>query len=73
MAADGATQAQRSSVVCAAPLGGGLGLGLFVLLSLAPTTGLRRLTAWFFLLGEVRVRVLLPTGVITEHRAWPGS
>jgi hypothetical protein len=34
-------------------------------LSLALTSGLWWFTAWFLLLGDVRPRVLLPTGVIT--------
>jgi membrane protein len=46
-------------------LGGGLGLGLFVIVSLAATSGLWWFTAWFLLLGDVRPRVLLATGVIT--------
>jgi membrane protein len=46
-------------------LGGGLGFGLFAIVSLAVTSGLWWFTAWFFLLGEVRARVLVPTGVIT--------
>jgi membrane protein len=49
-----------------AALGDGLGLGLFAIVSLAVTSGLWWFTAWFLLLGEVRVRVLLPTGVITS-------
>jgi membrane protein len=47
-------------------LGDGLGLGLFAILSLAVTSGLWWFTAWFLLRGEVRVRVLVPTGVITS-------
>jgi membrane protein len=47
-------------------LDGGLEFGLFAIVSLAVTTGLWWFTAWFFLLGEVRARVLLPTGVITS-------
>ena len=46
-------------------LGGGFGLGLFAIVSLAVTAGLWWFTAWFLLEGEVRARVLLPTGVIT--------
>jgi membrane protein len=46
-------------------LGGGLGSGVFVIVSLAVTSGLWWFTAWFLLLGEVRARVLVPTGVIT--------
>jgi membrane protein len=48
-----------------AALDGGLGVGLFVIVSLAVTSGLWWFTAWFLLLGDVRARVLLPTGVIT--------
>ena len=47
-------------------LGGGLGFGLFAIVSLAVTAGLWWFTAWLLLLGEVRPRVLLPTGVITS-------
>jgi membrane protein len=47
-------------------LSGGLGFGLFAILSLAVTSGLWWFTAWFLLLGEVRMRVLVPTGVITS-------
>jgi membrane protein len=46
-------------------LGDGLGLGLFAVVSLVATSGMWWFTAWFLLLGEVRVRVLLPTAVIT--------
>ena len=46
-------------------LGGGLGLGLFAIVSLAVTSGLWWFTAWFLLLGDVRPRVVLATGVIT--------
>ena len=48
-----------------AALDGGPGVGLFVIVSLALTSGLWWFTAWFLLLGDVRARVLLPTGVIT--------
>src|SRR5215213_10017920 len=48
-------------------LGGGLvGFGVFAFVSLAVTAGLWWFTAWFLLLGEVRARVLIPTGVITS-------
>ena len=47
-------------------LGGGFGLGLFAIVSLAVTSALWWFTAWFLLLGDVRPRVLLPTGVITS-------
>jgi membrane protein len=48
-----------------AALDGGLETGLFVIVSLALTSGLWWFTAWFLLLGDERARVLLPTGVIT--------
>ena len=48
-----------------AALDGGLEVGLFVIVSLAVTSGLWWFTAWFLLLGDVRARVLVPTGVIT--------
>jgi membrane protein len=47
-------------------LGGGLGFGVFAIVSLVVTSGLWWFTAWFLLLGEVRARVLVPTGVITS-------
>lgn len=47
-------------------LGGGVGLGVFIVVSLAVTSGLWWFTAWFLLFGEVRMRVLAPTGVITS-------
>ena len=43
----------------------GLGLGVFAIVSLAVTSALWWFTAWFLLLGEVRMRVLVPTGVVT--------
>ena len=46
-------------------LGGPIGVGFFVLLSLVLTTGMWLFSAWFFLMGDVRSRVLVPTGVIT--------
>jgi membrane protein len=59
-------------LACTAVLGGlrgahdgELGVGLFAVVSLAVTSGLWWFTAWFLLLGEVRARVLVPTGVIT--------
>jgi membrane protein len=59
-------------LACMAVLGGlrgavdgVLGVGLFAVVSLAVTSGLWWFTAWFLLLGDVRARVLLPTGVIT--------
>jgi membrane protein len=47
-------------------LGGGLGFGLFAIVSLVVVAGLWWFTAWFLLRGEVRARVLVPTGVITS-------
>jgi membrane protein len=47
-------------------LGGGLGFGLFAIVALAVTAGQWWFTAWFLLEGEVRARVLIPTGVITS-------
>lgn len=47
-------------------LGGGLGLGVFAVVALAVTSGQWWFTAWFLLLGEVRARVLIPTGMITS-------
>jgi membrane protein len=47
-------------------LDGGLGFGLFAIVSLVATSGLWWFTAWFLLQGEVRARVLVPTGVITS-------
>jgi membrane protein len=46
-------------------LGNGVGLGGFVLLSLLLSSALWWFTAWFLLLGDVRWRVLLPSGLIT--------
>jgi membrane protein len=60
-------------LVCMALLGGlrgalgsGLGFGVFAIVALAVMSGLWWFTAWFLLLGEVRARVLVPTGVITS-------
>jgi membrane protein len=47
-------------------LGGGLGFGLFAIVSLVVASGLWWFTAWFLLLSEVSARVLVPTGVITS-------
>ena len=47
-------------------LGGAIGLGLFAIVSLAATSGLWWFTAWFFLQGDVRARVLIPTGLTTS-------
>ena len=59
-------------LVCTALLGGlagevdgGLGIGLFAVGALAVTSGVWWFSAWFLLLGDVRARVLWPTGVIT--------
>ena len=46
--------------------GGGLGVALLAILSLAVSFGLWWFISWFLLLGEVRARVLVPTGVITS-------
>ena len=45
---------------------GGLGVAVFVVLSLAITAGVWTFTAWWLLLGDVRARVLVPTGIITS-------
>jgi membrane protein len=47
-------------------LDGGAGALLFAILSLAVVSGLWWFTAWLLLFGEVRARVLAPTGVITS-------
>ena len=47
-------------------LGNGPGIALFAVVSLATTFSLWWFTAWFLLLGEVRSRVLIPSGVITS-------
>jgi membrane protein len=47
-------------------LHGAIGVGLFTIVGLAATSALWWFAAWFLLLGEVRARVLLPTGVITS-------
>jgi membrane protein len=47
-------------------LDGGLGVGLLAIVALAGTSALWWFVAWFLLLGEVRARVLVPTGVITS-------
>jgi membrane protein len=46
-------------------LDGGLHVGLFAIAALVATSGLWWFGAWFLLLGEVRARVLVPTGAIT--------
>jgi membrane protein len=59
-------------LVCMAALGDlsvsvahGQGLSPFLLVTVVVTSGLWWFTAWFLLLGDVRVRVLWPTGLIT--------
>jgi len=46
-------------------LGDGAQVGLFVLVSVAVASALWCFTAWFMLMGQLRWRVLIPTGVIT--------
>ncbi|HXR68110.1 MAG TPA: YhjD/YihY/BrkB family envelope integrity protein [Dermatophilaceae bacterium] len=45
--------------------GDGTGFGLFLILSLTATCALWWCTAWFMLEGQVRWRVLIPSGLIT--------
>jgi len=45
--------------------GDGAGFGVFVLISLMASSALWWLTAWFMLQGQVRWRVLAPTGLVT--------
>ena len=45
--------------------GEGTGIVVWAVVALAVNAGLWWFTAWWFLLGNVRVRVLAPTGVIT--------
>jgi membrane protein len=45
--------------------GDGAGLGLFIILTLMATSTFWWFTAWFMLQGQVRWRVLVPTGLIT--------
>lgn len=45
---------------------GGVGVAVFVLLSLTITAAVWTFTAWWLLLGDVRARVLVPTGIITS-------
>ena len=45
--------------------GSAAGTGVFAVVSLTATSGLWWFSAWFLLLGDVRPRVLVPTGVIT--------
>ena len=44
---------------------GGLGVGVVALVGFVVTTGVWWFTAWYLLLGDVRARVLLPTGLLT--------
>ena len=46
-------------------LHGGFQVGIFAIAALAATSGVWSFVPWFLLLGEVRARVLAPTGVIT--------
>ncbi|HEY5155210.1 MAG TPA: hypothetical protein VIJ47_10785 [Acidimicrobiales bacterium] len=46
-------------------MGNGIGFSLFLVISLLMTSALWWFTAWFLLLGQVRWRVLIPTGLIT--------
>ncbi len=46
-------------------LGDGAGFGLFAVISLTATSALWWFTAWYLLMGDVRPRVLIPSGVIT--------
>jgi len=46
-------------------LGDGVGIGAFVIVALALSTAIWWFTAWLMLKGQVRLRVLLPSGLIT--------
>jgi hypothetical protein len=46
-------------------LGNGAGLGLFAAFAVVAVPALWTATAWFMLEGQVRWRVLVPTGIIT--------
>ena len=46
-------------------VGNGAGIALFALVAVAMSAALWWFTAWFLLLGQVRIRVLIPTGLIT--------
>ena len=46
-------------------LGGGVGIAAFVVVALALSTAIWWFTAWLMLKGQVRLRVLLPSGLIT--------
>lgn len=48
----------------------GNGVGVFLLVSLMATCALWWFTAWFMLLGQVRWRVLTPSGLITGLAMW---
>ena len=45
--------------------GDGTGIAVWAVVALAVFVGLWWFTSWWFLLGDVRMRVLAPTGVIT--------
>ena len=45
--------------------GEGVGLGVFVLVALVAVPSAWVFTAWFMLEGQVRIRALIPTGIIT--------
>jgi membrane protein len=45
--------------------GDGVGIGFFLVASLVITAGWWTFTAWFLLLGQVRWRVLIPSGIVT--------
>ena len=45
--------------------GDGVGIGFFVVASLVITAGWWTFTAWFLLFGQVRWRVLIPSGIVT--------
>ena len=46
-------------------VGDGPSIGLFIALSVVAVPGIWTFTAWFMLEGQVRSRVLIPTGIIT--------
>ncbi len=46
-------------------VGDGPGIAIFLIVALAMSAALWWFTAWFLLLGQVRPRVLIPTGLIT--------
>ena len=50
--------------------GDGAGFGVFVIVSLMATSALWWCTAWFMLEGQVRWRVLIPTGLMTGLAMW---